>query len=251
MRSVMVASLMLMSVAAAQWTEVDEKGKLAEGQWQAVTLSTPNGTLAGWRTQTRSDNPHFLVRWFEPTRQVVEVTFVVKAPPQGRRGLSFGLGFGAPTHWANEALRLALGGNGFVLHRDVPDGFTWRSRFGWFGVAPFRFDEWLTVRLVADPTIGAFRLWLNGRPTELLPFLSPVPQVSCVFLFNGEGDGAIVEVSEPQIRIGSLPNAPKSLRVTPVGHDRLQLRWQPSETPTFALTASIGGGKRLPKFPPM
>jgi hypothetical protein len=191
MRSVMVASLMLMSVAAAQWTEVDEKGKLAEGQWQAVTLSTPNGTLAGWRTQTRSDNPHFLVRWFEPTHQVVEVTFLVKAPPQGRRGLSFGLGFGAPTHWANEALRLALGGNGFVLHRDVPDGFTWRSRFGWFGVAPFRFDEWLTVRLVADPTIGAFRLWLNGQPTELLPFLSPVPQVSCLFLFNGEGDGAI------------------------------------------------------------
>jgi hypothetical protein len=249
MRSVMVASLMLMSVAAAQWTEVDEKGKLAEGQWQAVTLSTPNGTLAGWRTQTRSDNPHFLVRWFEPTRQVVEVAFVVKAPPQGRRGLSFGLGFGAPTHWANEALRLALGGNGFVLHRDVPDGFTWRSRFGWFGVAPFRFDEWLTVRLVADPTIGAFRLWLNGRPTELLPFLSPVPQVSCVFLFNGEGDGAIVEVSEPQIRIGSLPNAPKSLRVTPVGHDRLQLRWQPSETPHLRAYRIYRRGQKVAEVP--
>lgn len=232
MRSVMAASLMLMTVAAAaQWVEVDEKGKPAEGQWQKVALSTPHGRFLGWQTKMRPSNHHFLVRWFEPTREVVEVTFVVKAPMRGRRGLSFGFSFGAPTHWANEALRLALGGNGFVLHCDIPDGFTWRSRFGWFGVVPFRFEEWLKIRLVADPTIGAFRLWLNGQPTELLPFLSPVPKVSCVFLFNGEGNGIPVEVSEPQIRIGSLPNAPKSLRVTPIGHDRLQLRWQPSETP--------------------
>lgn len=223
--------LSLVTVAAAHWREVDEAGNLAQGQWQTVILLTPHGALSGWQTQMRSTDPHLLVRWFEPTRNVVEISFLVKTPPQGRRGLSFGLSFGTPTHWANEALRLALGGNGFVLHRDVPDGFTWRSRFGWFGVAPFRFQEWLTVRLVADPTIGAFRLWLNGQPTELLPFLSPVSQVSCVFLFNGEGDGSPVEVSEPQIRIGSLPNAPKGLRVTPIGHDRLQLRWQPSETP--------------------
>ncbi|MCX7969878.1 MAG: FAD-dependent oxidoreductase, partial [Armatimonadetes bacterium] len=64
-----------------------------------------------------------------------------------------------------------------------------------------------------------------------LPFLSPVPQLSCFFFFNGEGTGTEIEVTAPQIRIGALPNAPKSLKVLPLGHNRIQLHWQPSETP--------------------
>ncbi|MFN4178820.1 MAG: FAD-dependent oxidoreductase [Armatimonadota bacterium] len=218
--------------------EIDEKGEpvpFQEMQWLWLwrKLPIPKEDI-GFRTQTRTENAHYLVFHFEPTRQVVEVTFWVKAPPKGQRGLSFGLSYGSPTHWANEAIRLALGGNGFLMQRDVGDWFTWRSNFSWLTIAPFQFNEWLKVRLVADPTIGAFQVWLNNRqafPTNL-PFLSPVPQLSCFFLFNGEGTGTEIEVTKPKIRIGSIPNAPKSLRVIPISHDRLQLKWQPSETPT-------------------
>ncbi|GBC99532.1 Putative thiazole biosynthetic enzyme [bacterium HR17] len=224
---------MLIAPATAQWVEVNEAGEPVSGQWQAVTLSTPLGTFNGWQTTTRRERPHFLARWFTPTRQVVEVTFAVKTPPKGRRGLTFGLSYGAPTHWANEGVRVAFGGNGVLMRHDVGDWFTWRSRFAWLPVAEFAFSQWLTVRLVADPTIGAFRVWLDDRASDLQPFLSPVPQLNCFFLFNGEGDGAAIEVSEPNMRIGALPNAPKSLQVVPISSDRLQLRWQPSETPNI------------------
>ncbi|MFA0784023.1 FAD-dependent oxidoreductase [Fervidibacter sacchari] len=236
MRSLFLAALSLLSpVVALAQVEVNEEGKpvaVQDSQWQRAKISTPFGVFDGWRTQTRTQNPHYLAFWFEPTRRAVEVSFVVKAPPKGQRGLTFGLSYGAPTHWANEAVRLALGGNGFVLQRDVGNWFTWRSRFSWLTVQPFTFEQWLKVRLVADPTIGAFRLWLNDKLTfDLLPFLSPVPQISCFFLFNGEGTGTAIEVGEPEVKIGTLPNAPKSLQVIPVGHDRLLLRWQSSETP--------------------
>lgn len=228
-----VALLSLLTAAVTSQVETDVEGKPVppqKAQWLRGKLSTPEGASEGWRTKTRTEDPHFLAFIFEPTRQVVEVEFWVKTPPKGQRGLSFGLSFGSPTHWANEAVRLALGGNGFVMRRDVGDWFTWRSNFSWLSVASFDFDRWLKVRLVADPTIGAFKIWLNERPTELLPFLSPVPQLSCFFLFNGEGTGTGIEVTDPQVRIGNLPNAPKSLRVAPISHDRLQLSWQPSET---------------------
>ena len=236
MRSLLLTALLLfLPVVALAQVEVNGKGEpvaLQNAQWQRAKISTPFGVVDGWRTRTRTQNPHYLVFWIEPTRKVVEVSFIVKAPPKGQRGLTFGLSYGAPTHWANEAIRLALGGNGFVLQRDVGDWFTWRSRFSWLTVQPFAFEQWLKVQIVADPTIGAFRLWLNEKlVSDLLPFLSPVPQISCFFLFNGEGDGATIEVSEPELKIGTLPNAPKSLQVVPVGHDRLLLRWQPSETP--------------------
>ena len=236
MRSLLLTALLLfLPVVTLAQVEVDGKGEpvaLQNAQWQGAKISTPFGVVDGWRTRTRTQNPHYLVFWIEPTRKVVEVSFIVKAPPKGQRGLTFGLSYGAPTHWANEAIRLALGGNGFVLQRDVGDWFTWRSRFSWLTVQPFAFEQWLKVQIVADPTIGAFRLRLNEKLAfDLLPFLSPVPQISCFFLFNGEGDGATIEVSEPELKIGTLPNAPKSLQVVPVGHDRLLLRWQPSETP--------------------
>jgi hypothetical protein len=236
MRSLLLtAFLLFLPVVALAQVEVNGKGEpvaLQNAQWQGAKISTPFGVVDGWRTRTRTQNPHYLVFWFEPTRKVVEVSFIVKAPPKGQRGLTFGLSYGAPTHWANEAIRLALGGNGFILQRDVGDWFTWRSRFSWLTVQPFAFEQWLKVQIVADPTIGAFRLRLNDKLAfDLLPFLSPVPQISCFFLFNGEGDGATIEVSEPELKIGTLPNAPKSLQVVPVGHDRLLLRWQPSETP--------------------
>jgi hypothetical protein len=236
MRSLLLTALLLfLPVVALAQVEVNGKGEpvaLQNAQWQGAKISTPFGVVDGWRTRTRTQNPHYLVFWIEPTRKVVEVSFIVKAPPKGQRGLTFGLSYGAPTHWANEAIRLALGGNGFILQRDVGDWFTWRSRFSWLTVQPFAFEQWLKVQIVADPTIGAFRLWLNEKlASDLLPFLSPVPQISCFFLFNGEGDGATIEVSEPELKIGTLPNAPKSLQVVPVGHDRLLLRWQPSETP--------------------
>jgi len=231
----LTALLLFLPVVVLAQVEVNGKGEpvaLQNAQWQRAKISTPFGVVDGWRTRTRTQNPHYLVFWFEPTRKVVEVSFIVKAPPKGQRGLTFGLSYGAPTHWANEAIRLALGGNGFILQRDVGDWFTWRSRFSWLTVQPFAFEQWLKVQIVADPTIGAFRLWLNDKLAfDLLPFLSPVPQISCFFLFNGEGDGATIEVSEPELKIGTLPNAPKSLQVVPVGHDRLLLRWQPSETP--------------------
>jgi hypothetical protein len=221
----LTALLLFLPVVALAQVEVNGKGEpvaLQNAQWQGAKISTPFGVVDGWRTRTRTQNPHYLVFWFEPTRKVVEVSFIVKAPPKGQRGLTFGLSYGAPTHWANEAIRLALGGNGFVLQRDVGDWFTWRSRFSWLTVQPFAFEQWLKVQIVADPTIGAFRLWLNDKLAfDLLPFLSPVPQISCFFLFNGEGDGATIEVSEPELKIGTLPNAPKSLQVVPVGHDRL------------------------------
>ena len=235
MRSLFLAALSLLSpVVALVQVEVNEEGKpvaVRNSQWQPAKISTPFGVFDGWRTQTRTQNPHYRVFWFEPTRRAVEVSFVVKAPPKGQRGLTFGLSYGAPTHWANEAVRLAFGGNGFVLQRDVGNWFAWRSRFSWLTVQPFTFEQWLKVRIVADPTIGAFQLWLNDKvASDLLPFLSPVPQISCFFLFNGEGDGATIEVSEPELKIGTLPNAPKSLQVVPISHDRLLLRWQPSET---------------------
>jgi len=236
MRSLLLTALLLfLPVVVLAQVEVNGKGEpvaLQNAQWQGAEISTPFGVVDGWRTRTRTQNPHYLVFWFEPTRKVVEVSFIVKAPPKGQRGLTFGLSYGAPTHWANEAIRLALGGNGFILQRDMGDWFTWRSRFSWLTVQPFAFEQWLKVQIVADPTIGAFRLRLNDKLAfDLLPFLSPVPQISCFFLFNGEGDGATIEVSEPELKIGTLPNAPKSLQVVPVGHDRLLLRWQPSETP--------------------
>jgi hypothetical protein len=236
MRSLLLTALLLfLPVVALAQVEVNGKGEpaaLKNAQWQGAKISTPFGVVDGWRSRTRTQNPHYLVFWIEPTKKVVEVSFIVKAPPKGQRGLTFGLSYGAPTHWANEAIRLALGGNGFVLQRDVGDWFTWRSRFSWLTVQPFAFEQWLKVQIVADPTIGAFRLRLNDKlASDLLPFLSPVPQISCFFLFNGEGDGATIEVSEPELKIGTLPNAPKSLQVVPVGHDRLLLRWQPSETP--------------------
>ncbi|MFN3420551.1 MAG: FAD-dependent oxidoreductase, partial [Armatimonadota bacterium] len=233
-------AILILSLPAVTFSqvEIDEKGNpvpFQEMQWFWLWRELPiPKEEVGFRTQTRTKNPHYLAFHFEPTRQVVEVTFWVKAPPKGQRGLSFGLSYGSPTHWANEAVRLALGGNGFLMQRDVGNWFTWRSNFSWLTVAPFQFDEWLKVRLVADPTIGAFQVWLNDRqalPTNL-PFLSPVPQLSCFFLFNGEGTGAEIEVTKPKIRIDSIPNAPKSLKVIPISHDRLQLKWQPSETPT-------------------
>jgi len=234
-RLTLTALILLFPAIALSQVEVDEKGSpthFGEMQWLWGKLSTPKGTMEGWRAKTRTENPHYLTFHFEPTRQVVEVTFFVKTPPKGQRGLSFGLSYGAPTHWANEAVRLAFGGNGFLLRRDVGDWFTWRSNFSWLTVAPFQFNEWQKVRIVADPTIGAFRVWLNDRQvsSESIPFLSPVPQLSCFFFFNGEGTGAEIEVTKPQIHIGTLPNAPKSLKVVPVSHDRLQLHWQPSET---------------------
>jgi len=235
MRSLLlVALLLLLPVVALAQVEVSEDGKpvtLQDTQWQRAQISTPFGVFDGWRTRTRTQNPHYLVFWFESTRKVVEVSFAVKAPPKGQRGLTFGLSYGAPMHWANEAIRLALGGNGFILQRDIGNRFTWRSRFSWLTAQSFAFEQWLKIRIIADPTIGAFRLWLNEQlASDLLPFLSPTPQLSCLFLFNGEGDGATIEVSEPQLKIGSLPNAPKSLRIVPISHDRLLLRWQPSET---------------------
>ncbi|MCS7264528.1 MAG: FAD-dependent oxidoreductase [Armatimonadetes bacterium] len=214
--------------------EFDESGravKFEEAQWHQVKLTDKEGEILGFRTQTRTKNPTYLAFWFEPTRKVVEVSFKVKSPMKGQRGLSFGLSYGAPTHWANEAVRLAFGGNGLLMRRDVGDWFTWRSRFSWLSIFGFPFDQWLKVRLVADPTIGAFKVWLNDRTSELLPFLSPTPHVSCFFLFNGEGEGAIIEVTKPEIQLGTLPNAPKSLRIIQKGHDQLKLLWQPSETP--------------------
>lgn len=228
--------LSLPAVVSSQM-EIDAKGNpvpFQEMQWLPKNFSTPEGVMEGWQTRTCTENAHYFVFHFGPTRQVVEVTFWVKTPPKGQRGLSFGLSYGSPTHWANEAIRLALGGNGFLMQRDVGDWFTWRSNFSWLTIAPFQSNKWLEVRLVADPAIGAFQVWLNNYqafPT-ILPFLSPVPQLSCFFLFNGEGTGAEIEVTEPKIRIGAIPNAPKSLRVIPVSHDCLQLKWQPSEKPT-------------------
>jgi hypothetical protein len=214
MRSLLLTALLLfMPVVVLAQVEVNGKGEpvaLQNAQWQGAKISTPFGVVDGWRTRTRTQNPHYLVFWFEPTRKVVEVSFIVKAPPKGQRGLTFGLSYGAPTHWANEAIRLALGGNGFVLQRDVGDWFTWRSRFSWLTVQPFAFEQWLKVQIVADPTIGAFRLRLNDKlASDLLPFLSPVPQISCFFLFNGEGDGATIEVSEPELKIGTLTQRTK------------------------------------------
>ncbi len=222
----------LLTVSSAQ-LELDESGNptgFERAQWQPVKLSTPKGEEFGFRTQTRTKDPHYFVFWFEPTRKVVEITFTVKAPPKGQRGLSFGLSYGPPTHWANEAIRLAFGGNGFLMRRDVGDWFTWKSRFSWLSVLGFRFDQWVKVRLAVDPTTGSFRIWLNDHPSEVLPFLSPVPQISCFFLFNGEGDNSTIEVTKPQIGIGLLPNAPKTVRVIPLSHGRLGLSWQHSES---------------------
>ncbi|MGQ9461673.1 MAG: FAD-dependent oxidoreductase [Candidatus Fervidibacter sp.] len=227
--------LVLLPLASLQaQLEVDEEGKPVpngESQWHRAKLVTPLGTVEGWQTQAMTQNAHYLTFWFEPTDKVVEVELWVKAPPKGQRGLSFGLSFGAPTHWANEAIRIALGGNGFALQRDIGNWFTWRSRFSWLPIQPLAFDSWLKVNLTADPSIGAFRLWIDDQSTfELLPFISPVSQLSCFFLFNGEGTGAAIEVSKPQMRIGTIPNAPRSLQVVADSHDRLKLRWQHSIT---------------------
>ncbi|MER3500285.1 MAG: hypothetical protein C4295_02190 [Candidatus Fervidibacterota bacterium] len=223
----------------------------SERQWHREELSTPTGKRWGWRTQMRHDAPHYLVFPFPPTREVVEVVFFVKTPPKGQRGVNFGLSFGAPVHWANEALRLAFGGNGFLLQQDVGDWFTWRSRFSWLSVAPFPFGEWVKVCLVADPSIGAFQIWLNDHPVAPtpLPFLSPTPQVSCFFLFNGEGSGTVAEVSEPKIHFGALPNAPKSLRVISVNPHRLRLMWRPSETPRVSAYRIYRRGQFLAEVP--
>jgi len=234
-RLTLTALILFLPAIALPQAEIDLKGlpaPLMETQWLWEKLSAPDGAMEGWRTKIRTENPHYLAFHFEPTRQTVEITFFVKTPPKGQRGLSFGLSYGAPTHWANEAVRLTFGGNGSLMRRDFGNWFTWRSNFSWLRVAPFQFNEWQKVRIVADPTIGAFKVWLNDRQvsSESLPFLSPVPQLSCFFFFNGEGTGAEIEVTKPQIRIGTLPNAPKSLKVVPVSHDRLQLHWQPSET---------------------
>lgn len=246
--------LVLLPIASLQaQLEVNEEGKpvpIGESQWHRAKLFTPVGTVEGWRTQSITKNAHYLTFWFEPTEKVVEVEFWVKAPPKGKRGLSFGLSFGAPTHWANEAVRIALGGNGFALQRDVGSWFTWRSRLSWLTIQPIKFDSWLKVRLTADPSIGAFRLWIDDQSAfELLPFLSPVPQLSCFFLFNGEGTGATIDVGKPQIRIGTIPNAPRSLQVVAESHDRLKLRWQHSITPNLQAYCIYRRGKFIAEVP--
>ncbi len=232
--------------------EMDEGGQpLLWQQWRPQKVATPAGVMDGWRTQMRREGARYLVFWFEPTTQIVEVSFFVKTPPKGERGISFGLSFGAPIHWANEGVRLAFGGNGWLLRRDVGDWFTWRSRFSWLTVSPFAFETWVKVRLVADPIIGAFQLWLNDQLTfhDLLPFSSPVPQVSCFFLFNGEGTGTTVEVSRPDIRIGTLPNAPKRLRVQPISALALQLSWQPSATKDVRAYRIYRRGQKVAEVP--
>lgn len=232
--TLLVLILFLPAISLSQ-VEIDERGlpvHFQKTQWHRKNLSTPEGIASGWQTQTRTQDAHYLAFYFEPTKQVVEINFSLKTPPKGQRGLSFGLSYGAPTHWANEAFRLAFGGNGFLMRRDVGIWFTWRSNFSWLTVAPFHFEDWLKVRILADPTIGAFQIWLNGHqvyPTNL-PFSSPTLQLNCFFLFNGDGTGTNLEVTDPKIIFGALPNAPKSLIVLPVNHDRLQLIWQPSET---------------------
>lgn len=250
----LLSTLALLSAALAQWAEIDETGNPALGQWMPMKLATPIGELSGWQTQTRTKDAHYLVISFEPTRKVVEVEFAVRTPSDGRRGLVFGLSKAMPTHWVNEAVRLIFGSSGYIAQRDIGNWFTWRSSFSWVTTIRFPSDEWVSVRIAADPTIGAYRIWLSRIGTqqtevsELLPFLSPVDELGCFFLFNGESDGNQVYVSEPTIRVGALPNAPKSLRVKP-GDGKLILRWQPSETANVSMYRIYRRGEQIAEVP--
>ncbi|MCS7253455.1 MAG: FAD-dependent oxidoreductase [Armatimonadota bacterium] len=243
-----------LSMAFAQWSELDEAGNAALGQWLPMKLVTPVGELNGWQTQTRTKDAHYLVTSFEPTRKVVEVEFVVKTPRDGERGLTFGLSKGIPTHWTSEAVRLIFGSSGYISQRDIGGWFTWRSTFSWVTTIKFPGDEWISVRIVADPTIGAYKLWLSRVGTSqieaswLLPFLSPVDELSCFFFFNGESDGGQIQVSEPTVKIGALPNAPKSLRVKPA-EGKLVLKWQPSETHDVHLYRIYRRGVQVAEVP--
>lgn len=240
--------------AFAQWIELDETGGIATGQWQPVKLSTPIGELSGWQTQTRTKDAHYLVTSFEPTKKVIEVEFVVRTQKEGVRGLVFGLGKSAPTHWTNESVRLIFGSSGYIAQREIGNWFTWRSTFSWLTTLRFPADSWIRLRLVADTTIGAYRIWLlrvdspQSDASELLSFSNPIDEVSCFFFFNGESDGTQIQVSEPVIRVGALPNAPKALRVKP-GEGKLILRWQPSESPDIQLYRIYRRGERIAEVP--
>ncbi|MFA4029690.1 MAG: hypothetical protein GDYSWBUE_000984 [Candidatus Fervidibacterota bacterium] len=246
----LLSTLAWLPTAYAQWTETDEAGNPALGQWVPTRLATPIGELSGWQTQTRTKDAHYLLMSFEPTRKVVEIEFVVRTPSSGMRGLVFGLSKGAPTHWVNEAVRLIFGSSGYIAQRDIGNWFTWRSSFSWVTTIKFPSDEWITVRIVADPTIGAYRIRLSRVGTgeiersELLPFLSTVDELSCFFLFNGESDGSQIYVSEPTIRVGALPNAPRSLSVKP-GDGKLILKWQPPEATDVQLYRIYRRGEQI------
>jgi len=253
--TLLLALLFIHAISQAQLIEIDSAGNPSVGQWQPSKLTTPIGEVVSWQTQTRTKDAHYLVRWFEPTRKVVEVEFIVKTQPSGMRGLTFGLSNGAPTHWVKEAVRLIFGSTGYLMQYNIGNWFTWRSTFSWLPTIPFPSSDLVKVRLVVDVTIGAYKLWLSSlgsqqqEVSELLPLSSPVNQVDCFFFFNGESDGITLEVSEPNIRIGALPNAPKALRVKPTEEGSLLLKWQPSESSDVHLYRIYRRGEQIAEVP--
>jgi len=189
-----------------------------------------------------------LSRSFPPQRSPLVFQFYVYLPLDS--SLSFGLSLGPPSLPASRAIQAT-----FQKDRSIVF-FNGEANER---ITTFRGNRWMKLALVADPSIAAFHLYIDGirKTASPLPFWNVVDKLDTVY-FETTGEGPRPELAEGAgclldniiVDTSPAPPAPTGLHISSLRPDEIVLRWLPARQSGLTGYRLYRAGKLLAELPP-